>query len=115
MIGPTFGYLLASFALGKFIKTDSTPLISNDDVRWIGAWWLGNNIIKYSSRLFIKVLLLGWGPMGAICLVLALCMAMFPKTLPRTAQRNLKSGSAERESFLEQKDESKISIKGTNN
>jgi hypothetical protein len=42
-------------------------------------------------------------------------MAMFPKTLPRTAQRNLKSGSAERESFLEQKEEPKISIKGTNN
>jgi hypothetical protein len=35
-------------------------------------------------------------------------MAMFPKTLPRTAQRNLKSGSPERESFLEQKEEPKI-------
>jgi hypothetical protein len=64
-------------------------------------------------RLFIIVIyLLGWGPMGAICLVLALCMAMFPETLPRTAQRNLKIGSAERESLFEQKEEPKISIKG---
>jgi hypothetical protein len=53
--------------------------------------------------------------MGAICLVLSLCMAMFPKTLPRTAQRNLKTSSAERQSILEQNEMSKISIKGYNN
>lgn len=50
--------------------------------------------------------------MGAICLVLSLCMAMFPKTLPRTAQRNLKTDAAELQNFVVQQEKPKLSIDG---
>lgn len=46
MIGPTFGYIFASYAVGNFIEPNVTPLISNEDPRWVGAWWLGKNEVN---------------------------------------------------------------------
>jgi Organic Anion Transporter Polypeptide (OATP) family len=41
MIGPTFGYMFASYSVGIFIEPNKTPMISDVDPRWVGAWWLG--------------------------------------------------------------------------
>lgn len=50
--------------------------------------------------------------MGGLCLVLSLCMAMFPKTLPRTAQRNLRTDVVEQQHFVEQQEIPKLSLHG---
>lgn len=41
LLGPAFGYTLASFCLNMYISPDLTPTINNLDPRWLGAWWLG--------------------------------------------------------------------------
>jgi solute carrier organic anion transporter family, member 5A len=43
MIGPTVGYLIASYALEIYVDPFLTPVITSKDQRWIGAWWLGTN------------------------------------------------------------------------
>lgn len=68
-LGPTIGFMLASYVL----EMNETPNLSthfgHNDQRYVGAWhW-------------------GWVPLGTVHLVLALMMAFFPKILPREAQR----------------------------
>jgi len=41
LVGPTFGFLLASAALKMYVNPLMTPLITPENPRWIGAWWLG--------------------------------------------------------------------------
>jgi len=41
LIGPTLGFLLASFCLKLYISPTMTPIITTEDPRWMGAWWLG--------------------------------------------------------------------------
>uniref|UniRef100_A0A2S2QWB4 Solute carrier organic anion transporter family member 3A1 n=1 Tax=Sipha flava TaxID=143950 RepID=A0A2S2QWB4_9HEMI len=41
MLGPLFGYMLAAYTLTKFIEPSLTPTITNEDPRWVGAWWMG--------------------------------------------------------------------------
>jgi Organic Anion Transporter Polypeptide (OATP) family len=43
MVGPTLGYLIASYALEIYVDPFLTPVINSKDQRWIGAWWLGKN------------------------------------------------------------------------
>ncbi|KAK7867916.1 hypothetical protein R5R35_005269 [Gryllus longicercus] len=69
MLGPTIGFSLASYALSQYVDLDVTPLIDQDDPRWIGAWWIG------------------YGPSVALGLVLAAFMMLFPRQLPRAAER----------------------------
>ncbi|KAF4523689.1 hypothetical protein B566_EDAN006060 [Ephemera danica] len=76
MLGPTFGFLIASYALEMYVVPDLTPTINTQDSRWIGAWWFG------------------WQPLGTVMLLLALVMAMFPRSLPRAAQRNKEVAAA---------------------
>ncbi|XP_065220372.1 solute carrier organic anion transporter family member 74D-like [Planococcus citri] len=71
LLGPTIGFLLASFMLKIYISPSSTPTITHEDPRWIGAWWLG------------------WYPIAISGLVCALALSLFPKTLPRAALRKL--------------------------
>ncbi|KDR21873.1 solute carrier organic anion transporter family member 4C1-like isoform X2 [Zootermopsis nevadensis] len=71
MLGPTIGYLYGSYALQKYVAVSVHPTITIDDPRWIGAWWHA------------------WGPFGVMCLILALMFALFPKKLPRAAQRTM--------------------------
>jgi Organic Anion Transporter Polypeptide (OATP) family len=69
MLGPALGYTLASFCLKLYISPSLTPIITNSDPRWLGAWWLG------------------WLVLGSCLFCFALLIAMFPKTLPRAAVR----------------------------
>ncbi|XP_025419065.1 solute carrier organic anion transporter family member 5A1-like isoform X2 [Sipha flava] len=69
MLGPLFGYMLAAYTLTKFIEPSLTPTITNEDPRWVGAWWMG------------------WTPIGISCLAFSTTMLLFPRTLPRAAAR----------------------------
>lgn len=40
LVGPTIGFLLASRTLKMFVNPTLTPIITPDDPRWQGAWWL---------------------------------------------------------------------------
>lgn len=69
LLGPAAGYGLASLCLKLYIAPELTPVISNDDPRWLGAWYFG--------WIFIALILLSF----------TLIMAMFPRELPRAAVR----------------------------
>lgn len=69
LLGPALGYSLASFCLKFYIVPTLHPKITDDDPRWIGAWWIGHLII------------------GVPLLILAPIVCAFPKTLPRAALR----------------------------
>lgn len=71
MLGPTVGFLYGSYALQMYVVPSVHPTITSDDPRWIGAWWHG------------------WVPFGVIGLLLALVVVLFPKQLPRAAQREM--------------------------
>ncbi|XP_049762913.1 solute carrier organic anion transporter family member 74D-like isoform X3 [Schistocerca cancellata] len=73
MLGPTVGYLLASYSLSRFVAPGLTPLIDETDPRWIGAWWIG------------------WAPLSAFALLLAVPLMLFPREMPATRQRSSKS------------------------
>uniref|UniRef100_A0A0A9XNJ6 Solute carrier organic anion transporter family member n=3 Tax=Lygus hesperus TaxID=30085 RepID=A0A0A9XNJ6_LYGHE len=72
-VGPTLGYLLASYTLKQYINADVTPNFGLDDSRWIGAWHLG------------------WIPLAVVEFIMAIAMAFFPRTLPREAIRRQNS------------------------
>ncbi|KAL1132404.1 hypothetical protein AAG570_010359 [Ranatra chinensis] len=69
MIGPSVGFLLASYTLKIYIDPDTKPSFDRDDPRWVGSWALG------------------WMPLGVFHLIMAALMAFFPRTLPREALR----------------------------
>ncbi|CAO1324723.1 unnamed protein product [Diamesa tonsa] len=69
LLGPAGGYALASYCLKIYISPDLTPVIDNNDPRWLGAWWLG------------------WIILGTFLFGFAFFMMMFPKELPRAAVR----------------------------
>lgn len=77
LLGPAAGYALASFSLNLYIAPDLTPVISNKDPRWLGAWYFG------------------WIFIAAVLFSFSIVMALFPKQLPRAAVR--KSIIAEKE------------------
>ncbi|XP_058460413.1 solute carrier organic anion transporter family member 74D-like [Malaya genurostris] len=70
MLGPAMGYTLASYCLELYISPTLTPTITNEDPRWLGAWWIG------------------WLVLGSLTAIFALLIAMFPRQLPRIAARN---------------------------
>lgn len=65
MFGPVIGFALAYFTLTIYIDPTLTPIISKDDPRWLGAWWLG------------------WILLGALMFLFAGFIGMFPKHLPK--------------------------------
>lgn len=69
LLGPAAGYALASFSLSKYVAPNLTPLITNKDPRWIGAWYFG------------------WVAIASVLVVFGFLCAMFPKELPRAAVR----------------------------
>ncbi|PSN49396.1 hypothetical protein C0J52_12004 [Blattella germanica] len=84
LMGPTIGYYFASFSLRQYVDTSLHPTITNEDPRWIGAWWLG------------------WGPLGVFSIFCAILLSLFPKKLPRAAERMraaVKSKKKESKSF----------------
>lgn len=74
LVGPTFGFLFAAVCLRVFISPSLTPLLSDRDPRWLGAWWLG------------------WVVLGSLMAVTSVTIAMFPRELPRAVlKRRLKN------------------------
>lgn len=69
MIGPPLGLYLSSVLLKYFIDPSMTPVVDDNDPRWMGAWWIG------------------WLIFFVYFLVAAFLFALFPKTLPRAAVR----------------------------
>lgn len=69
LLGPAAGYALASYCLKIYISPELTPVITNKDPRWLGAWWMG--WIVFATLLFIT----------------SITTMMFPKELPRSAVR----------------------------
>lgn len=60
-----------------YIAPDLTPIITNKDPRWLGAWYFG------------------WIIIAVVLFSFSIVMALFPKQLPRSAVR--KSIAAEKE------------------
>lgn len=73
LLGPAFGYSLASWCLKFYIDPDLTPVITKDDTRWIGAWWIGCIVI------------------GTSLILPSLILSCFPREMPKTAFRKLTS------------------------
>lgn len=69
LLGPAFGYAIASFCLKLFIAPSLTPTISQNDPRWLGAWWLG------------------WIFLAIVLAIFSFLIGLFPKALPRAAVR----------------------------
>lgn len=69
LLGPAFGYTLASACLKLYVAPHLTPVIDNKDPRWIGAWFIG------------------WLIFALVLLIFAFAVSMFPKELPRAAVR----------------------------
>uniref|UniRef100_A0A1B0D9E5 Solute carrier organic anion transporter family member n=1 Tax=Phlebotomus papatasi TaxID=29031 RepID=A0A1B0D9E5_PHLPP len=69
MLGPAFGYALASFSVNMFVSPTLTPTITKSDPRWIGSWWFG------------------WFLLGVVLFFFASLISLFPRQLPRAAER----------------------------
>lgn len=57
LIGPALGYTMGSFFLRIFIEPSMTPTITNNDPRWLGAWWVGWLVL--GSLLLVSAPFLG--------------------------------------------------------
>lgn len=60
IFGPTLGYCFAYVMLRIYIDPSYTPLISKDDSRWMGAWWLGFTVV--GILMFVFAALIGTFP-----------------------------------------------------
>lgn len=69
MLGGSLGYTLASICLRYYISPDLTPIITNKDSRWVGAYWLGWFLISFIVAIF------------------AFLVSLFPRMLPRAHLR----------------------------
>lgn len=89
LLGPAMGYSLASWSLKYYIAPHLTPIITKDDPRWLGAWWIGCIVI------------------GTSLLLPSLILSCFPREMPKTAYRKLallKDQVREKASFQDMKD-----------
>ncbi|XP_067632743.1 solute carrier organic anion transporter family member 74D-like isoform X2 [Eurosta solidaginis] len=89
MLGPAFGYALASFCLRVYIAPQLRPVINNQDPRWLGAWWMG------------------WLVIGGMIFFSGIFLSMFPKALPRAiARRTIEEERRKRISLRARKESS---------
>lgn len=65
ILGPIIGYGLGYIFLRIYIVPTLTPIISPDDPRFLGAWWLG------------------WIIIGPVMFVFAFLIRIFPKKILR--------------------------------
>lgn len=63
-MGPAIGFLLGFACLSLYIDPKLHPVITKQDPRWLGAWWLG------------------WIILGVTMGTFAVLIAMFPRNLP---------------------------------
>lgn len=96
LLAPAVGYSAASYSLKFYVAPELHPKITDEDPRWIGAWWIG--------YVFF----------AAAMILLSPIICMFPKMLPRGALRRkqeLMKKMDKKESKVENI-ESKSSLKG---
>ena len=97
LLSSAIGYSMASYCLNFFISPSLHPKITDEDPRWIGAWWIGHVIF------------------GVLLLILAPINAIFPKTLPRAALRKKQEMLIKMKNLTwkENQEDTKISLKGS--
>lgn len=82
LLGPSLGYTLASICTRLYIAPYLTPIITQSDSRWLGAWWMG------------------WLVIAGLIFCSGIFMFMFPKELPMTAaRRKLQNARAKEENM----------------
>lgn len=91
LIASAIGYSMASFSIKLYVTPNLHPNITDEDPRWIGAWWVGH--VVFGSTMFI----------------LAPIICTFPKTLPRAALRK----KEKEKTAIEKTAETEISLKGS--
>lgn len=64
-VGPAIGFLLGYACLSVYIDPNLHPVITQQDPRWLGAWWIGWIILGVTMGMF------------------AFLIAMFPRELPK--------------------------------
>ncbi|XP_001975178.3 solute carrier organic anion transporter family member 5A1 [Drosophila erecta] len=77
MLGPAMGFSMVSLCLRLYIDPFKKPLITTNDPRWMGAWWLG--------WIFLTIFLM----------MSAVFVGMFPKEMPTAKARRLKADGHE--------------------
>lgn len=98
LLASAVGFSLASFCLKFYISPSLHPKITDEDPRWIGAWWIGYVIF------------------AVIMLILSPIISTFPKTLPRAALRMKQEKLEKEKAAIEKpKESTKTSIKGKQN
>ncbi|XP_051170810.1 solute carrier organic anion transporter family member 74D [Leptopilina boulardi] len=65
-LGPVVGFVLGYACLSLYINPTLHPVITKEDPRWLGAWWLG------------------WIILGTTMAMFAVFIAMFPRHLPKS-------------------------------
>lgn len=84
MFGPVLGYYLGFFTLNIYVDPSKTPIITNKDPRWVGAWWLG------------------WILLSILLLIFSVLIALFPRKLPtRKIPSHGVAGEGEQKEFIE--------------
>lgn len=56
LLGPAIGYSLASACLKLYISPSLNPTVSNEDPRWLGAWWVGWLVLGCVLAVFTVML-----------------------------------------------------------
>lgn len=84
MFGPVLGYYLGFFTLSIYVDPSKTPIITNKDPRWVGAWWLG------------------WILLSILLLIFSVLIALFPRKLQtRKNSSQGVAGEGEQRGFIE--------------
>lgn len=94
MVGPLLGFVLSYVFLNMYIDPTKTPVITPNDPRWMGAWWLG------------------WIVLGVSMIFFAMLVGLFPRDMPKkkTKEVNVENGGeviVEEQGLLQGKDENK--------
>ncbi|KAG4075324.1 hypothetical protein HA402_003115 [Bradysia odoriphaga] len=75
MCGPLIGFVLSYFIMNVYIDPRYTPTIQRNSPQWLGAYWLG------------------WNMFGALQLLIAVLIGLFPKNLPKRKKLKVKNES----------------------
>lgn len=77
MFGPLLGFFLSYVFLNMYIDPSKTPIITSNDPRWLGAWWLG------------------WIVLGIAMIFFAVLVGLFPRDMPKRKKEGVPRGNVE--------------------
>lgn len=97
-MGPATGYALASFSLKIYIAPELTPVITNMDPRWLGAWYVFSSTptFTFKTPVYHFSRYMGWILIAIALLAFSVLIFLFPKELPRAAVRRRIAAEKER-------------------